>query len=296
MNPNTKQFPKLTSALAAAAAAALLLAACGTQATENSGASAAPAFSASAAAAPTPSPAASPAVSAPALQPTATVETAASSSPAVAAKQYKINKNYDVVPLDTAPEANKKVVLLTFDDGPKKEDMLTLILDTLDKHKAKAIFFVNGNRVKQNPDLLKLIHERKQTIGNHTWDHVDLKKEAPEKVDQQIGDVQTIVKELTGEAPKFFRPPNGSGSDYVREAVKKAGMVYMTWSNGSLDWDTKTADKPQEVIDNVLKQLHPGSNILMHELAWTAEALDKLLTELEAKGYSFVDPGTIALE
>lgn len=219
-----------------------------------------------------------------------------SPSPAAAVKQYRINKNYDVVPLDTAPEADKKVVLLTFDDGPKKEDMLTLILDTLDKHKAKAIFFVNGNRVKQNPGLLKLIHERKQTIGNHTWDHVDLKKEPPERVDSQINDVQTIVKELIGEAPLFFRPPNGSGSDYVRDAVKKAGMVYMTWSNGSLDWETKTADKPQEVIDNVMKQLHAGSNILMHELAWTAEALDKLLTELEAKGYSFVDPSSIALE
>lgn len=296
MNPNARQFPKLTSALAAAAATALLLAGCGAQATgQNAGESPAPAFSASAASEPTPSPAGSPAAPAPSIQPVASAA-AASPSPAIAAKQYRINKNYDVVPLDTAPEANKKVALLTFDDGPKKEDMLTLILDTLDKHKAKAIFFVNGNRIKQNPDLLKLIHERKQTIGNHTWDHVDLKKETPEKVDQQIGDVQTIVKELTGEAPKFFRPPNGSGSDYVREAVKKAGMVYMTWSNGSLDWDTKTADKPQEVIDNVLKQLHPGSNILMHELAWTAEALDKLLTELEAKGYSFVDPETIALE
>lgn len=286
---------KIAITLTAAATAALMLASCGTPSTgQNSGITAAPTGS------PTsiqsPAPAASQAAPTASIAPTSVATPTATPSPAVAAKQYRINKNYDVVPLDTAPEADKKVVLLTFDDGPKKEDMLTQILDTLDKHKAKAIFFVNGNRVKQNPGLLKLIHERKQTIGNHTWDHVDLKKEPPEKVDSQINDVQTIVKELTGQAPLFFRPPNGSGSDYVREAVKKAGMVYMTWSNGSLDWATKTADKPQEVIENVLNQLHPGSNILMHELAWTAEALDKLLTELEAKGYNFVDPSTIALE
>ncbi len=285
---------KKAAALTAAAAAALMLVSCGSPSTaKNTPVSASPAGTPMSIQSPAP---AATQTAAPAATLAPTAVPTASPSPAVAAKQYRINKNYDVVPLDTAPEANKKVVLLTFDDGPKKEDMLALILDTLDKHKAKAIFFVNGNRVKQNPGLLKLIHERKQTIGNHTWDHVDLKKEPPERVDSQINDVQNIVKELTGEAPVFFRPPNGSGSDYVREAVKKAGMVYMTWSNGSLDWETKTADKPQEVIDNVMKQLHSGSNILMHELAWTAEALDKLLTELEAKGYSFVDPSSIALE
>lgn len=291
MNSNRK----IAVTVAAAAATALMLAACGSQAaTQNPIVSAVP--SGSVLLEQSPSSAATPAAPAVTLLPATSPPASASPSPAIAAKQYRINKNYDVVPLDTAPDANKKVVLLTFDDGPKKNETLTLILDTLDKHKAKAIFFVNGSRVKQNPDLLKLIQERKQTIGNHTWTHVDLKKEAPAKVDQEIGDVQTIVKELTGEAPIFFRPPNGSGSDYVREVVKKEGMLYMTWSNGSLDWETKTADKPQEVIDNVLKQLHAGSNILMHELAWTAEALDKLLTELEAKGYSFVDPAAIALE
>lgn len=213
-----------------------------------------------------------------------------------ATKLYKLNKNYDVVPISTDNGAPSKVVLLTFDDGPKSMDTLGSLLDTLDKHKAKAIFFVNGYRVDKNPDLLKLIHERGQTIGNHSWDHIDLKKEPVEKVNQQIGDVQKKVAELIGEAPRFFRPPHGSGSDAVREKVKQEGMLYMTWSNGSLDWDTKTSDKPKEVIANVLKQLHAGSNILMHELPWTAEALDTLLTELESREYGFVNPESIDIE
>lgn len=214
-------------------------------------------------------------------------------TPSAAAKLYKMNRNYDFVPADPNGGAPAKVVLLTFDDGPKDQAILVSMLDTLDKHRAKAIFFVNGYRLKQNPDLLKLIHDRGQTIGNHSWDHIDLKKEPDAKVDQQIGDVQSKVKELTGTVPRFFRPPFGSGSDYVKEKAKNEKLLYMTWSNGSLDWETKTNDKPQEVIDNVLKQLHPGSNILMHELAWTAEALDRLLTELEGKGYGFLDPAAI---
>lgn len=204
---------------------------------------------------------------------------------------YRMSEAYRFVPIEES--TSSKVVLLTFDDGPKDETVLTSMLDTLDKHKAKAIFFVNGYRVKKNPNLLKLIDERGQTIGNHSWDHNDLKKEAKEVVEQQIGDVQTDVEALIDKKPLFFRPPYGSGGDTVKEIAKNHGMLYMTWSNGSLDWDKTAKNKPEVVIKNVLEQLHPGANILMHELQWTADALHELLTSLENKGYGFIDPATI---
>ncbi|MBX4149582.1 polysaccharide deacetylase family protein [Paenibacillus sp. Dod16] len=205
--------------------------------------------------------------------------------------KYHMNKVYRIVPNDdTVPE---KVVLLTFDDGPKEEKMISQMIDTLDKHNAKAIFFVNGYRAKEHPELLKLIHDRGQIIGNHSWDHIDLKKENKQTVKKQIGDVQQIVKEATGSEPKFFRPPFGSGGDIVKEVALSHDLLFMTWSNGSLDWESKSKNKPEAVVSNVLEQLHPGSNILMHELPWTVEALDTLLTKLEAKGYGFVDPRQI---
>ncbi|WP_340029057.1 polysaccharide deacetylase family protein [Paenibacillus sp. FSL H7-0940] len=209
-------------------------------------------------------------------------------------KTYHMNENYYIKPNDEASPS--KVVLLTFDDGPKEEKMITSLIDTLDKHNAKAIFFVNGYRVKSHPELLKLIHERGQIVGNHAWDHEDLKKMSNAEAAKQVTDVQKIVKDTIGEEPQFFRPPFGSGNDALKAAVKKNGMLYMTWSNGSLDWDKSTKDKPEKVIQNVLDQLNPGSNILMHELPWTVEALDELLTKLEKKGYSFVDPRAIELE
>ncbi|SEN23806.1 polysaccharide deacetylase family protein [Paenibacillus sp. OV219] len=209
-------------------------------------------------------------------------------------KLYQMNKVYSFVPIDKTTTSNK-VVLLTFDDGPKADKTVTALLDTLDKHKAKAIFFVNGYRVKAHPELLKKIADRGQTIGNHSWDHIDLKKETEASVKKQIGDVQQIVKEVTGKEPVFFRPPFGNGNDFVKSVVRGQGMLYMTWSDGSLDWDASTKDKPDKVIANVLEQLHPGVNILMHELPWTTEALDTLLTKLEEKGYGFIDPDTIDL-
>lgn len=216
-----------------------------------------------------------------------------SPTPAVEAKTYKMNKNYDIVPIQT--DGNKKVVLLTFDDGPKEKENIDKMIDVLDKHKAKAIFFVNGYRIKPHPELLKLIDDRGQIIGNHTYSHIVLNKESKEKIDYEIDEVSKQIKEITGKEPVFLRAPNGAGNDYIHEKAKAQNMLYMTWSDGSLDWDLPkdTKDKPQAVIDNVLKLLHPGANILMHELPWTVEALDKLLTTLEEKGYSFVDPRSI---
>lgn len=209
-----------------------------------------------------------------------------------AAPLYRMNGAYRFVPIDETA-APAKVVLLTFDDGPKDREVLGKMLDALDSHNAKAVFFVNGHRAEKQPELLKLIHERGHMIGNHSWDHIDLKKEEEDVVRDQIGRVQRLVEKTVGVAPKLFRPPYGSGGDYVKAIAEEFGLLYMTWSNGSLDWDSGAGNKPDAVIRNVLDQLHPGANILMHELPWTAEALDGLLGKLEAEGYGFLDPALI---
>ncbi|MGF7030438.1 peptidoglycan/xylan/chitin deacetylase (PgdA/CDA1 family) [Paenibacillus mucilaginosus] len=217
--------------------------------------------------------------------------------PEAAVKRYKMNpRTYDIQPVEGSG-APAKAVLLTFDDGPKDRDVLESLLGTLKRHKAKAIFFVNGYRVRQKPELLKLIHEQGHTVGNHSWDHIDLAKESADSVKRQIGDVQKEVEALTGEAPRFFRPPFGSGGEAVRAEAKTQELLYMTWSNGSKDWEMTTQkNDPQKVVTNVLEQLRPGSNILMHELPWTAEALDTLLTRLAGQGYHFADPAELLSE
>ncbi|XID94233.1 polysaccharide deacetylase family protein [Paenibacillaceae bacterium WGS1546] len=229
---------------------------------------------------------------------TPSAEPEQTAEPSPAEKAYRMNDNYVIVPIDKEA-TDGKVVLLTFDDGPKAPETLDPILDTLDKHRAKAIFFVNGYRVEAKPDLLRKIDERGQTIGNHSWDHIDLKKEQVPEIKEQIESVQSIVREITGKSPVFFRPPHGSSNEAVRKIARENGLLFMTWSNGSLDWSMgkiPEGERPRAVVDNVLEQLHSGSNILMHELPWTAAALDDLLSRLEEKGYSFVDPDAIDTE
>lgn len=207
-------------------------------------------------------------------------------------KPYKMSKSYDIVPKVNGYDA--KVVLLTFDDGPKTKEMNQAILNVLKKYDAKAIFFVNGYLIKRNPELVQFLVDNGQVIGNHSYDHIDLNKQEKAIVDYQIQEVQRMVKAITNEEPTFFRPPYGSKNDYIRQVVASSHMLFMNWSNGSLDWQmTVNQNDPSKIIENVLSQLRNGSNILMHELPWTVEALDQLLGAIQAKGYSFVDPHDI---
>lgn len=220
-----------------------------------------------------------------------------SGKPAAPAFEYHIDPhNYLVKPNND--KADKKVVLLTFDDAPKSIDTLSKIISVLEKHHAKAIFFCNGYRIKAHPELLKYIHNHGESIGNHSWDHIALgKKFNQSKVPEQIASVQTIVKQTVGVTPRFFRPPYASSSALVKAEVAKNHLVYMTWSDGSLDWTMSKTDPSKRtplIIAAIDKYLGPGANILMHELPWTADSLDQILTHLEDKGYHFVDPGSIA--
>lgn len=205
---------------------------------------------------------------------------------------YMNPKTYYIKPIDE--QADPKVVLLTFDDGPKEKEMNQKMINIMDEHGAKAIFFLNGDKIKQKPELLELIHESNNTIGNHSYAHIPLNKETPEVIDEQIEKTQILIEEIIGERPQFFRPPHAAGNDYIKKKVKEEGMLYMTWSNGSLDWD-RDHQTAEAVIKNVMEQLRPGSNILMHELPWTIEALDELLTKISDEGYRFVDPRSIRI-
>jgi peptidoglycan/xylan/chitin deacetylase (PgdA/CDA1 family) len=206
---------------------------------------------------------------------------------------YKIHAaTQTIVPVNPGQNSDK-VVLLTFDDGPN-EGLNEKILATLDKHKAKAIFFMNGPQIESGKNLVKLVHNRGHMIGNHSWDHIDLSAESKEQVEKQLGDVQKAVKDITGTAPVFFRPPFLAFNDVTVEAAKASGLTVVTSSIDSQDWAmTADSNDPKALAQRIVDQMHPGANILMHELPWTAEALDGLLSKLTELEYEFVDPHTI---
>lgn len=203
--------------------------------------------------------------------------------------EYHINKNFDIIPNDK--NANKKVILITIDDGPSKysKDMVNTLL----RHNAKAIFFINGIHNKNYPNNITFEANSGFIIGNHTWDHLNLKKEKNiEKIKKEIINNTNLISKLTGSDPIFFRPPYGVNTQYVKDLIKKNNMISMNWSGSAKDWGKNTKNE-KIFMNNVLTNLHPGEILLIHEHEWTAKYLDKLLTMLENKGYEFVDPHKI---
>lgn len=198
---------------------------------------------------------------------------------------YKVDKNFNVVPTD--PNGDKKVVLLTIDDGPSKqsENLMAILAD----HNVKAIFFINGIHDKEYKGVIRKEYDAGHTIGNHTWGHLNLGKIKESTALDEINKNTKLITDITGEKPTFFRPPFGVSTQMVRDYLKKENMIFMNWSGSTLDWE-KSARDPKVLINNVMKNLHDGEIILMHEHTWNVESLDQLITEIKNKGYTFLDP------
>ena len=203
-------------------------------------------------------------------------------------EQYTITKNFNIIP--TNPKANKKIILLTVDDGPSPftENMIAIF----QKHNAKAIFFVNGFHDKGYPKGIPAEVTAGFPVGNHTWDHPNLQKIKEPLMEKEIDENSKLITTRTGTAPRFFRPPYGSFNATVADYVHKNNMILMNWSGAALDWEP-SARTEDVFMKNVTSELHPGEILLIHEHPWTLSFLDDLLTMLEKKGYTFADPNNI---
>lgn len=192
---------------------------------------------------------------------------------------------------DDPAAQGKKVVLLTFDDGPSDSGSTAQILETLAAEHVKAMFFITGYGAK-NRDLVERIHKEGHVLGPHTATHANLRELTPDGVRAELDPVVKVIEEVSGHKPKWLRPPYGAYNQSVIDIAKNEyGMDILTWTDGSLDWEgTKNGYKdPNAVIKDTIDQLHPGAVVLMHDtLKHTAEALPGLIKAIRAEGYDFV--------
>lgn len=204
-------------------------------------------------------------------------------------EKYLIVNRSVIVPQNTT--SNKKIVLLTIDDGPTKRTKE--IIEILKKHNAYAIFFVNGILEKNNKGIIEEIYKNGFSVGNHTWSHLNLKKNLDnDTIKKEILKNSELIKNLTGENPKFFRAPYGESNASIRNIVKENGMIFMDWSGSAMDWDKSTIEK-DIFINNVMRNIHSGSIILIHEYPWSLANLDDLLNTLGKEGYTYINPKNI---
>ena len=196
---------------------------------------------------------------------------------------YKVSDGYvrkkDVVLYDKT----KKHIALTFDDGPSKTNT-KIVLDALEKHKAKATFMVVGQNVnKGTADLLKREVELGCEIGNHSYSHANFKKISQKKIKSELKKTDDAVKKYIGSKPTVIRTPYGASSKSVLKCFDRPNIF---WSVDTLDWKYRDTDR---LVKYVSKNAKDGEIVLMHDIhKSTAKAVDGILKSLEKQGFETV--------
>ena len=184
---------------------------------------------------------------------------------------------------------NEKVLYLTFDAG-YENGCTEKILDVLKKHEIKAAFFLVGNYIEKNADLVRRMVDEGHIVGNHTMHHYDMSKLSDKAAfSKELTDLETLFKETTGkEMPKYYRPPQGIYSAENLKMAKELGYKTVFWSLAYVDWNNDSQPSREQAFQKLLPRTHNGAVILLHSTSATnAEILDELLTKWEGAGYTF---------
>lgn len=176
-------------------------------------------------------------------------------------------------------------IALTFDDGPVSTT--PAILDILRQHQAPATFFCIGQRIQDNPALLRQIDADGHLIGNHTFTHhylLDLF--SAQRLSKEIQDTNDLITAAVGKQAQLFRPPYGVTTPNLARAIRKNGLQCIGWSVRSMD--TVIKDE-QKLLGNMLKMLKPGAVFLFHDSsAATVGILDEFITQARKSGFHIV--------
>lgn len=176
----------------------------------------------------------------------------------------------------------KKLVALTFDDGPRRETT-TRLLDVLKKNEAHATFFILASRLGGNEDILKRQIAEGHQVGSHSQTHRNMLKLSDADLRSEVELPDNKCKEITGSAFTTFRPPYGNSNENVRAIINKPIIL---WSVDTLDWKTKN---PAAIEQEVMSHTFDGSIILMHDIFDTSvNAAESFIPKLKELGYEFV--------
>ena len=179
-------------------------------------------------------------------------------------------------------------IALTFDDGPHPVYTEEL-LDGLKKRKVMATFFLIGNNIEGNEEIVKRMAEEGHLIGSHTYNHVQLNKLSESKAKEEILKGCNKIYETTGVCPSFVRPPFGEWKKNMDFCVT---MLPVFWNVDSLDWKLQNTEK---IVKRVVKDVKEGDIILMHDIfKESVDAAEIFIPQLLQEGYQLVTVSELA--
>lgn len=185
------------------------------------------------------------------------------------------------LPVDGPAQLERPVVALTFDDGPRRSTTGEL-LDGLAQRGVHATFFLVGEMLEGNGDLVERMAAEGHQIGVHTYDHVWLTELSAVDFEKQVGRTRRLLTEMVGEGSYWLRPPYG-GVD--RGVEKRAGSPVILWSVDPEDWDDKNVTR---IVEHIVSNVRDGDIILLHDIyPSSVEAALQVVDRLQERGFLF---------
>lgn len=203
-------------------------------------------------------------------------------------------------------KTDRKVVYLTFDDGPHPPET-ERVLDVLRERGARATFFLIGSKVSGNEAVLRRMLEEGHALAQHTYSHAGtFPLLSFDKMLADVNEGKRAVESVAGNKISLFRPPFGVTNPTISKVVRTLGMQTVGWDVRSFDtMFCKSSEHSCKqsgydwyvpVVERIMKQVRPGSVILLHDrLDGASDLLALLLDSLAASGYDFTSalPNTL---
>ena len=195
-------------------------------------------------------------------------------------------KKYDAAYIG---DTGQKVLYLTFDAG-YENGCTAKILDVLKQQQVPAVFFLVGNYIEKNADLVRRMVSEGHTVANHTMHHYDMSRLSDKAAfSKELTDLEELYRKATGqEMPKYYLPPQGIYSEENLKMARELGYKTLFWSLAYVDWNNDAQPTREQAFSKLIPRTHDGAVVLLHSTSRTnAEILDELLTKCKEMGYRF---------
>lgn len=201
------------------------------------------------------------------------------------AQDAREKRRGQVLPKLTRGNPARKLIALTFDDGPHPS-LTPQLLEILKKASIRATFFVVGKMVEKSPDLLRAINDAGHEIGNHTFSHVTLTKIPLADIETEYRANNDIVLKTIGKTMTLCRPPGGDYDDQVIAGALEVGLTTVLWTDDPGDYATPGSEVIQK---RTLDKLSNGAIILLHDgISQTLAVLPQIISYAKKQGFEFV--------
>lgn len=198
--------------------------------------------------------------------------------------QYNQYNAYAVVP-DVKDE-----IYLTFDEG-YEYGFTSKILDILKEKDVKAVFFLTGDYVRSQPELVQRMIDEGHVLGNHGNKHKSLPQLSLEDGETELQDCYNLVKEKFGYKLKLQRPPCGTYSERSLALSQRLGYTTCLWSFAYKDWEVDNQPNPEEAYKRITEAAHSGGIFLLHPVSQTnTDILGRVIDNFKEQGYNVTTP------